>query len=117
MTLQTNEYYTNAVLWAAQNNIVLGYGDDRFGPNDDVTREQLAAILYRYQQFTGIFPPVILPAVEFADGNQIGEFAKEAVTNLTMQGIINGKPGNLFDPQGNATRAECAAMLHRSEKS
>ena len=106
-------YYTNAVIWAAENDIVLGYGDGRYGPNDYVTREQLAAILYRYQTFTGDTPSDSQPAREFTDEGSIHDYAKVPVNKLVMQGIINGKTEEIFDPLGNATRAEFAAMLHR----
>ena len=107
------EWYANAVKWAAANDIVLGYGDGTYGPNDYITREQMAAILYRYEQFTGNIPVDVTIAKEFADQNEISEYAKNAVDKLTMQNIITGKPDNLFDPSGNATRAEFAAMLYK----
>jgi len=106
-------YYTDAVRWAAANGIVTGYENGLFGPDDLVTREQLAAILYRYQGFSGKKPASTHPAQMFADGDSISPYAKEAVNMLVTQGVIGGKPGNLFDPKGNATRAEYAAMLHR----
>jgi len=106
-------YYTDAVKWAADNKIILGYGDGKFGPSDNVTREQLAAILYRYQQYAENIAPETATAQEFADAGSISGYAKEFVDKLVMQGIINGRPNNLFDPQGNATRAEYAAILHR----
>ena len=106
-------YCMDAVKWGAASGVVLGYGDAKYGPDDDVTREQLAAILYRYQQFSGNVPVNTVPAMNFNDSDQISGYAQEAVDALTKQGIINGKPGNVFDPQGNATRAEFAAMLYR----
>ena len=108
-----NEYYADGVIWAADNGIISGYGNGMFGPNDDITREQLATIIYRYQQFSGVNPPSLLEAKVFNDGDKISTYALEAVNTLTSQGIITGKPGDLFDPQGTATRAEFAAMLHR----
>jgi len=106
-------YYTNAVIWAAANEIVRGYGNNRFGPNDDVTREQLATMLYRYQEYKGEMAPDVNEARVFADAGKISGFAAEPVATLVKQGIINGKNNNMFDPKGNATRAEYAAMLHR----
>jgi hypothetical protein len=108
-----NRYYTDAVKWAAQNAIVNGYGNGKFGPNDNITREQLAAILYRYEQFSEKIPPDIAAAREFADWDSIDDYAKSAVNVLVAQGIVNGRPGKQFDPQGEAARAETAAMLHR----
>jgi hypothetical protein len=106
-------WYTNAIKWAADKKIVLGYGDGHFGPDDDITREQMAAILYRYQKLAEEAPPDAVEEITFADAGDISDYAKEPVEALVMQGIINGKPNNRFDPRGNATRAEFAAMLHR----
>jgi hypothetical protein len=106
-------YYTDAIIWAADKNIVLGYSNDKFGPGDSVTREQLAAILCRYQQLAGKTPPDIREAIAFTDENSISDYAKGFVNTLVMQGIINGKDNNTFDPKGNATRAELAAMFHK----
>jgi len=106
-------YYTDAVIWAAANEIVRGYGANRFGPNDDVTREQLATMLFRYQEYKGKMAPDVNPEREFADAGKISGYATEPVDTLVKQGIINGKNNNMFDPKGNATRAEYAAMLHR----
>lgn len=108
----TGQYYSGAVIWAAKNGIVFGYGDDSFGPDDFVTREQLAAILYRYAAWAKI----ALPAsgdLTFNDKDSVSGYAKAPVSSLVKAGVINGKPSNLFDPKGNATRAEFAAMLHR----
>jgi len=108
------QWYTDAVKWAADNGIVSGYGGGKYGPEDNITREQLAAILYRYLVQTGKGPQgAWLTQLGFADAGKISDYAIEAVTFLNMKGIINGKPGNLFDPKGQATRAEAAAMLHR----
>ena len=106
-------YYTEAVNWAAANDVAMGYGNNYFGPDDLVTREQLAAIIYRYQQLSGKIPAVKQSELVFIDGDKINEYAIESVYTLVRQGIINGKPGNLFEPQENTTRAEFAAMLHR----
>ena len=105
-------WYTDAVKWASNYGIVLGYGDTRYGPDDIITREQLAAIMYRYQQFTNKIPPNVLPAKAFKDSVLISGYAQEPVNTMTMQGVIQGKPNDLFDPQGSATRAEFATMLH-----
>lgn len=111
--VRTGEYYTAAVTWAAANNIVVGYGNGNFGPDNYIVREQLATIIYRYQRFTGSIPSGDAQAIDFADGNQISEYAKAAVASLTKQGVITGKPGNMFDPKGNTTRAEFASVLSR----
>ena len=106
-------YYYDAVVWAAQNEIVNGYPNGNYGPEDPITREQLAAIFYRYQQFSGQIPPNVRAAIDFADWNSVSEWAKESVTALTMQGLINGEPGNRYNPKGNATRAQLAAVTRR----
>ena len=107
------QYYTEAVAWAADKGIVLGYGDGTFLPDQNVTREDFSAILYRYEQYAEKIPPNTVEERMFADENDISDYAKEPVKALVMQGIVNGKPNNLFDPKGFATRAEFAAMLHR----
>jgi len=108
-----NAYYTDAVKWAYHNSIVSGYGNGKFGPHDNITREQMALILLNYQLFSSKIPMDVLMDREFSDWNDISDWAKNAVNRLTIQGIISGKPGNLFDPKGNATRAEFATVLMR----
>ncbi len=99
-------YYKDAVDWAAANNIVSGYGNGRFGSNDPVTREQIAAILWRYAG-----RPAAGAGQDFSDETAIAAYAADAVDWARANGIVNGKDGNRFDPQGNATRAEVAAIL------
>jgi len=107
-----SQYYTNAVIWAADNEVVTGY-NGLFRPNDNVTRQELAAILYRYAGFAVIELPVLREYPGFDDDSIIADYAKDAVQALYEAEVINGRPGNVFDPKGNATRAEAAAMLHR----
>lgn len=109
----SGEWYSTAVAWAAGNGIVNGVGGDLFAPNVEITREQMAAILYRYEQCSGKRPPSSMTDRKFADWNSTNEYAKTAVNVLVTQDMIRGIPGNLFDPQGTAARAEVAAMLHR----
>ena len=106
-------YYYDAVLWAAVNDIVRGYGDGRFGPDDNVSRQDLAVILMRYAALIKHELPEAREYQVFADNADIGEYALEAVAALYMAEIINGREGGSFDPKGQATRAEVAAMLHR----
>ncbi|MDR1570962.1 MAG: S-layer homology domain-containing protein, partial [Clostridiales Family XIII bacterium] len=101
-----------AVGWAAANGIVKGYGDGRFGPDDAITREQMAAIIHRYAAFAGEAPVPVAEA-SFADWDSISEYARPAAGALAAQGVILGRPGGVFDPQARTTRAEAAAMLHR----
>ncbi|MCL2336683.1 MAG: S-layer homology domain-containing protein, partial [Firmicutes bacterium] len=106
-------YYAEAVKWAAANGVVKGISNTKFAPNGLVTREQMAAILYRYEQFSGQTPSGAGTAKNFADRSKISAYAQEPVNTLVAQGILGGKPGNLFDPRGTAVRAEVAAVLHR----
>ena len=106
------EYYAAAINWAAENGIVKGMSDTMFAPDAQITREQMAVILYNYQKLNGGIAASDAD-VEFADKDSISAYARESVITLVTQGIISGKPGNLFDPQGTATRAEVAAVLHR----
>ena len=99
-------WYTNAVAWASAEGIVDGYGDGRFGPNDNITREQLAVMLWRYAE-----EPVASVELIFSDTSQISSFARPAICWAVENGILNGKGGNILDPKGFATRAEIAQML------
>jgi len=106
-------WYTEAVRWAASEGIVYGYGDS-FGVNDPITREQLAAILYRYEQRNGGgFKGMWMFLLDYNDRAEISEWAYEAMCWMTMNDVISGKPGNILDPKGNATRAELAVMLQK----
>jgi hypothetical protein len=111
--VQENMYYAEAVKWAAEKGIVSGGGDRLFSPDEKITREQMAVMLYNYEQSSGKIPADIVVDREFTDWNEISDWAKNAVNVLVIQGVLIGKPGNLFVPQGTATRAEAAAMLHR----
>ena len=106
-------WYSEAIAWAAANRIVTGYGNGRFGPDDVVTRQDLAVIFYRYARFTNPGLAVVRQYQGFADDNNISNYAKEAVEAFYTTGIISGKPGNMFDPHGKATRAEGASMLSK----
>ena len=111
--VEEGKWYTDAIKWAKQNGIVSGYGNGKFGPEDNITRQEMAVMIINFQEFTGKKPADVNTERNFADDNDISSWAKEAVKKLTKQGMINGKPGNLFDPKGEATRAEFAAILHR----
>ena len=102
-----------AVRWAVGEGIVSGYGDGRFGPDDPVTREQMAAMLYRYAQTLGQgFEGMWYFPLDYPDADQISDWADEAMHWCVMNGIINGKDGKLV-PGGYASRAEAATMLMR----
>ena len=108
-------YYANAVAWASENGIVGGYGNGKFGPDDPITREQLAAILYRYAQYAGRDVSVgedtnILSYTDFSD---LSEWAIPAMQWACGAGLITGLGGGVLNPKGNATRAQAAAILMR----
>lgn len=108
-------YYANAVAWANANGIVSGYGSGKFGPNDKVTREQLAAILYRYAQYKKYDVSVgeDTNILAYDDAQSISSYAIPAIQWACGAGVVTGKSGSKLDPKGNATRAEVAAMLMR----
>lgn len=108
-------YYANAVAWANANGIVSGYGSGKFGPNDKVTREQLAAILYRYAQYKKYDVSVgeDTNILSYNDAQSISSYAIPAIQWACGAGVVTGKSGSKLDPKGNATRAEVAAMLMR----
>ena len=106
-------WYADAVKWAAENNIVSGYGGGKFGPMDNITREQLATILSNFANFAKMTFPVVHEYTGFADEASISDFAEDAVERLFIAGIVGGKPDNNFDPRGSATRAEVSSMLTR----
>ena len=101
-------WYADAVLWASQQGVINGYGDGLFGTDDAVSREQIAAILWRQAG-----SPQADDAQAFADQQQVSAFAQDAVAWARANSVINGKENNTFDPQAGATRAEVAAMLQR----
>jgi len=106
-------WYTDAVKWAAANNIVNGYGDGKFGPNDPVTKEQLALLIYRISDGSGMILPDIDVGRYFDDIYKTSVWAYEAVSELNKWGVFVNLPGNSFGPQTPATRAEVASILYR----
>ncbi|MGN0136646.1 S-layer homology domain-containing protein [Anaerotignum sp.] len=112
--VKSGSYYENAITWAAANGIVSGYDNGLFGPDDAITREQLATILYRYAQYKGFDVSVgeDTNILSYNDALDISEYAVPAMQWLCGEGIMSGSDGNLM-PMGNATRAQVAAFLHR----
>ena len=110
----TKEYYYNAVNWAVANNIVSGYSDSKnkgkFGPDDNITREQLAVILWKYSKYKGKFRVVKTDFSKFTDSAKISEYAKNGMNWALGVEVMHGSGGKL-NPQGTASRAEAAAML------
>lgn len=106
-------YYANAVAWANANGIVSGYGSGKFGPNDKVTREQLAAMLYRYAQNKKYDVSGAKSLDGYTDAQSVSSYAVPALQWANAAGVVTGKSGSKLDPKGYATRAEVAAMLMR----
>ena len=105
------KWYSDAVVWAVTNGIVSGYSSGLYGPEDNITREQLAVILNNYIDYSRFKLPEIREYKGFNDDADCANYAKEAIERFFKAGIVSGKPGNVFDPKGNATRAEVATML------
>ena len=111
--VEAGMWYTDAITWAAENGIFAGYSMDKFGPDDPITREQLTAIFYRYADYKGYKLTVTGNLDKFEDADKITDYAKTVMQWAVGNGLIKGKSETLLDPQGTATRAEIAAMLHR----
>ena len=106
-------WFYDAVTWAQQNGIMGGYGNSSFAPNDPITREQLAAIFYRYAQYKGYDTTQGGMAIrEFDDYESISDYAMGAMAWAVNTGLVKGD-SNLLYPKGTATRAELAALFHR----
>ena len=105
----SDAYYAEAVRWAVSQGVAAGYGNGLFGPDDPITREQFAAILYRCAGSPAI-PERVL---DFIDAEQISPYAEDTLRWAVSEGLISGKGGGILDPQGEATRAQTAAMLMR----
>ena len=111
--VEAGKWYADAITWTTENGIFAGYGKDKFCPDDPITREQLAAIFYRYADYKGYDLTVKGDLDKFKDADKITDYAKTAMQWAVGSGLVKGKSGNLLDLQGTATRAEIAAMLHR----
>lgn len=110
--VEMQSWYTDAISWAAENGIVGGIGNNRFDPNGNVTREQLAAILYRYTAYMGNDCSATASLSAFPDAGKVSAWAVDAMQWAVAEGLINGSDGKLL-PQGNATRTQVAAILIR----
>ena len=111
--VEADTWYTEAICWGTEEGIVKGYGDGNFGPNDLITREQFATILYRYAQYKGYDVSASDDLSAFPDADQTGSWAVDAVKWAVGSGLLNGKDGGLLDPLGVASRAEVATILMR----
>lgn len=108
-------YYYKAVNWAASNKIVSGYDTGKFGPDDNLTREQLAVILWKYSKYKGKDKDVTADFTKFSDSSKISDYARKGMNWALGVGVMHGSNGKLL-PQGTATRAEAAAMLSNYSK-
>lgn len=107
------QWYTDAVNWAAANQIVNGTSATTFAPNASITREQMAAILYRYAQYKGYDVTKKADLSGYSDNSQVSAYAKDALAWANAAKLINGVTNTTLAPQGNATRAQVSAILHR----
>ena len=107
------QYYTEAVVWAAENGIVTGYPDGTFHPNASITREQLAAILWRYAKYKGVSMSDQADLSRFTDRDEIAPYAAQAMAWANANGLINGMTATALVPRGDASRAQAASILQR----
>ena len=113
--VRSGAYYEKSVIWAAANGIVTGTDSTSFSPDAKVTREQLAAILYRYAQYRKLDTDASAKLNSFTDADSVSAYASEALGWAVSEGLIDGASGKLM-PKGDATRAQVAAILHRFVK-
>jgi hypothetical protein len=106
------DYFSNAVAWASENGIVNGYDNGKFGPNDSITRQQLAAVLYRYSEYKGYDVTEMGDLSNFTDASLVKDYAVDAMSWAVGEGLIVGS-NNTLAPTSNATRAEVAEILVR----
>ena len=111
--VEAGTWYTQAVAWAAEEAIVLGYDDGSFGPKDPITREQLAALLYRYAQYQGYDTSGRASLSGYADAVQVSPYARTAMAWAVDTGLFTGRTQTTLVPGGTATRAELAVILER----
>lgn len=117
--VKAGSWYYDAVLWAEENNIVGGYGDGTFGTADEITREQLATILYRYAAYRQARAGADAEAaktLEFQDAGQLSSWAEDAMKWACGQGLVTGVSGTELQPQGKTTRAQAAVILMRFDR-
>lgn len=113
--VEKNAYYEKAVIWGQQNGIIKGYSKTEYAPNQDILREQIAAIMHRYAVFKGydVTEGENVNLLSYSDASQISEYATEAIKWAVGSGMIKGRTENTLNPKEFATRVEIAAMLHR----
>ena len=107
------QWYTNAVIWANAEGIVSGYGNDNFGPSDEITREQMVVILYNYARVRGLDVSAEAEVSVYADAAEIADWALAAMRWASAEGLISGRSATTLAPKGTAVRAEIASVLMR----
>ncbi len=110
--VRSGSYYEGPISWAAANGIVEGYGNGKFGPDDAITREQLAVILYNYAKYKGYDVSASAGLEGFTDSGEVSSYAKQAMSWAVGSGLMEGSSGRLV-PKGSATREQAAALIHR----
>ena len=111
--VKSDDSYMGYIEWASKNNILNGVGNNKFAPDQSITREEMAVIMSNYAKAMGYALPKVHEEIIFADNVKIDTNVKEPVKQMQMTGVISAKNDNHFDPQGSATRAEVSAMLRR----
>ena len=109
----TGKWYSKAVEWAAKNEIVKGYGGGKFGPEDNITREQMVSILYRYAKYKGFHLSKTTSLSEYSDLAKVSSYAVEPMRWAVAEGVISGLPGKKLGPTAKTNRAEVAVILKR----
>ena len=111
--VESGTWYTDAILWAAQNNIVNGVSDTEFAPGDEITRQQLVTILYRYAEAKGYDVSASADLSGYPDADQVQDYAQPAMAWAVAENIIQGMEDGTLKPAGNASRAQIATILMR----
>ncbi len=111
--VKSGKWYSDAILWANDNKVVEGYGNGKFGTNDNVTREQMVTILYRYAQMKGYDVAKTADLAKYSDAGKISTWAGPAMQWAVAEELINGRTKTTLAPKGTANRAEVATVLMR----
>lgn len=113
LDVTSDKYYADSVAWTSEKRIVNGYSEEIFAPDELITREQMAMILYNYAQMKGREINSFAELDTFSDGTAVSDFAKEALSWAVGNGYVTGKGNRMLDPKGTATRAEMASIIVR----
>lgn len=108
-----DSYCATALGWGSKHGVIKGYTSEKYGPEDNITREQMVAILYRYAEFKNYALNKTSSLDKFTDGKQVAEYAKQAMRWAVASDLFSGKGNGILDPTGKATRAEVATILMR----